>query len=78
MAMKEGGIMATKKPRLTVTVDDELKALIDDYQKRNNFPDRSMALAALVHAGIEATKHETDPAPKVHKRAPKTKKDDAE
>ena len=65
--------MATLKPRLRVTVDDELLELIIDFQKRNGYPDRSMALEALLHAGIEALKHEEDPTPKIHRRTKRLK-----
>lgn len=67
--------MATKKPRLRVTVDDELLDLIIDFQTRNGYPDRSMALEALLHAGIQAIKHEEDPTPKVHRRAKRQKEE---
>lgn len=67
--------MATKKPRLRVTVDDELLDLIIDFQTRNGYPDRSMALEALLHAGIEALKHEEDPTPKVHRRTKRQKEE---
>lgn len=67
--------MATKKPRLTVTVDDELLALIEDFMERNGYPDRSMALEALLHAGIQAIKHEEDRTPKVHRRAKRQKEE---
>lgn len=67
--------MATQKPRLRVTVDDELLDLIIDFQTRNGYPDRSMALAALLHAGIEALKHEEDPTPKVHRRTKRQKEE---
>ena len=67
--------MATQKPRLRVTVDDELLDLIIDFQTRNGYPDRSMALAALLHAGIEALKHEEDPTPKIHRRTKRRKEE---
>lgn len=67
--------MATQKPRLRVTVDDELLDLIIDFQTRNGYPDRSMALEALLHAGIEALKHEEDPTPKVHRRTKRQKEE---
>ena len=67
--------MATRKPRLNVTVDDELLALIEDFMERNGYPDRSMALAALLHAGIEALKHEEDPTPKIHRRTKRLKEE---
>ena len=56
--------MATDKIRLMVTVDDDLFEMIDDFQFRNHYPNRSMALEALVHAGLQVLKDEMDPTPK--------------
>lgn len=56
--------MATEKPRLLVTVDDEMFKMIDDFQHRNHYPNRSMAMEALLHAGLEVLKDELDPTPK--------------
>lgn len=56
--------MATTKPRLLVTVDDEMFEMIDDFQHRNHYPNRSMAMEALLHAGLQVLKDELDPTPK--------------
>lgn len=56
--------MATEKPRLLVTVDEEMFQMIDDFQHRNHYPNRSMAMEALLHAGLQVLKDELDPTPK--------------
>lgn len=61
--------MATKKPRLMVTLDDETYRLVIEFQRMNGYPDRSMALHDLIIAGLDATEDEPDPTPKIHRRA---------
>lgn len=56
--------MATDLPRFTITVDEDLFAFIEDFQHRNHYPNRSMAINALLLAGAEALKDVTDPTPK--------------
>lgn len=56
--------MATNKPRLLVTVDEEMFEMIDDFQHRNHYPNRSMAMEALLHAGLQVLKEQNDPTPK--------------
>lgn len=67
--------MATEKPRLLVTVDDEMFEMIDDFQHRNHYPNRSMAMEALIHAGLEVLKNQSDPTPK-KARGGRRKKDE--
>lgn len=67
--------MATNKPRIKVTLEPELLAMIEDFQIRNGYPDRSMAMHALLNIGLEAMENEIDdPTPKIHRRE-KRKKD---
>lgn len=61
--------MATKKPRVKVTLDDETLAAIDDFMRRNNYPDKSMAMHELIKIALEATKDDVDPTPKIHRRS---------
>ena len=49
MAAKEDDLMATKKPRLRVTVDDELLDLIIDFQTRLRHCPRLTARASNRH-----------------------------
>lgn len=46
--------MSTEKPRFTITVDDELFALIEDFRYENRYPNRNVAINALLLAGAEA------------------------
>lgn len=46
--------MATKKPRYSITVDDELFIKIENYRFSNRFQTRSEATVALIRLGIEA------------------------
>ena len=52
--------MATELPRFTITVSDELFELIEDFQYRNRYPNRNMAINALLLAGAEALKEQND------------------
>lgn len=61
--------MATKKPRVKVTFEPEDLERIEDFMKRFNYPDRSMALRDLAIMGLDATEGETDPEPKIHRRS---------
>lgn len=56
--------MATDLPRFTITVDDELFEFIEDFQHRNHYPNRSMAINAILQAGAEVLKDVNDPTPK--------------
>ena len=46
--------MSTEKPRFTITVDDELFALIEDFRYEHRYPNRNVAINALLLAGAEA------------------------
>ena len=52
--------MATELPRFTITVSDELFELIEDFQYRNRYTNRNMAINALLLAGAEALKEQND------------------
>jgi len=61
--------MATKKPRVMVTLDDETMAMVIEFQNANGYPDRSMAMHELIMLGLAAMeKEEADPTPKIHRR----------
>ena len=67
--------MPTEKPRFTITLDDELFNAIEDFQFDNRYPNRNMAINALIEAGITALKDEHDPTPKKPTRKRKKKAD---
>lgn len=46
--------MATNKPRYTVSVDDELFQLIEDFRFKNRFQTRSEATVELIRLGLAA------------------------
>jgi metal-responsive CopG/Arc/MetJ family transcriptional regulator len=54
--------MATKKPQILLTLDDDLIKGIDDYHSKNHLFSKSEAVRQLLRAGINATK------PKVKKK----------
>lgn len=56
--------MPTDKPRFTITLDDDMFKAIEDFQYNNRFPNRNMAINALLQAGIEVLKDEKDQTPK--------------
>lgn len=45
--------MPTEKPRVSVTLDDELLKKIDDYRFENRIMSRSLALNELIKLGLE-------------------------
>ena len=53
--------MATDKPRILLTVDDELLRRIDDYRYSNRIPTRSEAMRRLLEEALAI--HEKDPTP---------------
>lgn len=77
--------MSTEKPRFTITVDDELFELIEDFRFENRYPNRNVAINALLLAGAEALlkkkptgqggQEERDEEREVHQRE-ETKNDD--
>lgn len=52
--------MATQKPHFSITLDDELFEKIEDFQFRNRYPNRNMAVNAIIEKGIEALKDVED------------------
>ena len=62
--------MATKKPRVHVTLDPETLERVEKYQERNGYPDRSMTIHELVIKALDAAlKEADDPTPKIHRRS---------
>ena len=45
--------MATKKPQVLLTLDDELLERIEDYRYENRIPTRSEALRKLIKIGLK-------------------------
>lgn len=45
--------MATKKPQVLLTLDDELLERIEDYRYENRIPTRSEALRNLIKIGLK-------------------------
>lgn len=66
--------MATEKPRFTITLDDELLELVEDFRYKNRYPNRTMAINALLEAGIEALKEQEDKSFKKPRRKKRSKK----
>lgn len=50
--------MATKKPRYTVSVDDELFQQIENFRFENRFQTRSEATVELIKLGIKQLEKE--------------------
>ena len=48
--------MATEKPRILITVDEELLKDIDDFRYENRIPTRSEAVRRLVKEGLKTSK----------------------
>ena len=46
--------MATDKPRILLTVSEDLLERIDDYRFNNRIANRSEAIRLLVEAGLKA------------------------
>ncbi len=45
--------MTTEKPRILLTVDDELLERIDDYRYGNRIPSRSEAIRRLIEDALK-------------------------
>jgi len=45
--------MATKKPQVLLTLDDELLKRIEDYRYENRIPTRSEAMRRLIKDALE-------------------------
>ena len=52
--------MSTDKPRFSITVDDDLMKLIDDFRFENRYNSRSQAVVELLRLGIAALEKEQD------------------
>jgi len=48
-----GKHMATKKPQVLLTLDDELLERIEDYRYENRIPNRSEAIRRLIKDALE-------------------------
>lgn len=48
--------MATDKPRFSISVDEEMRRFIIDYQHRNKLSTQTKAVIALIEKGIDAIK----------------------
>ena len=45
--------MPTEKPRVIVTLHDDLFKRIEDFRYENRYPNRSEAVLALIEAGLK-------------------------
>ncbi|MPN22544.1 hypothetical protein SDC9_169927 [bioreactor metagenome] len=63
--------MTTKRPRYTVSVDNEIFQKIEDFRFEHRFQTRSEATVALIRMGIEALKEQE----KAQKNKPTQKTD---
>lgn len=54
--MKYITYMATQKPQILLTVDDDLLKRIDDFRFDNRINSRSEAVRQLIEAGLKVTK----------------------
>lgn len=52
--------MPTKKPIISVVLDDELLEKVDDYRFENRISSRSKALQELIKKGIISLEDESD------------------
>lgn len=55
-------LMATDRPRYTVSVNDELFQKIEDFRFEKRFQTRSEATVELIRLGLEALKKEQEKA----------------
>lgn len=51
--------MATDKPRFTITVDEELYKLIDDFKFQNRCKNQTQAVITLIESGLETMQLKT-------------------
>lgn len=52
--------MATKKPRYTVSVDEELFQQIEDYRFKHRFQTRSEATVELIRLGLKSINQDSN------------------
>lgn len=69
-------MMATEKPRYTVSVDNDLFQKIEDFRYGNRFPTRSEATVELIRLGLETLEKEAKSG-KAEENDPKPKKKQA-
>lgn len=55
---KEAIVLATKKPRYMISVDDDMFNEIEDFRFEQRFQTRSEATTELIRLGLEALKRE--------------------
>ena len=58
--------MPTKKPRDTVTVDEELLKRIDNFRFETRYPSRSAATLELIRLGMETIEKQNEAKGKGH------------
>ena len=58
--------MPTKKPRYTVTVDEELLKRIDNFRFENRYPSRPAATLELIRLGMETIEKQNEAKGKGH------------
>lgn len=51
-----GDVMATDKPRYSITVDEEMFKEIEDFRFEHRFPNRNQATVELIRLGLEQIK----------------------
>ena len=68
--------MATDMPHFSITVDDELFDFIIEFQHKNRYPNRNMAINALLLAGAEVLKDQEDTSFKKPTRKKRKKVDE--
>ncbi len=56
--------MPTKKPRYSITLDDDLFDRVENFRFDKRYPTRNQATVELIRLGLEAVeKQENNPAP---------------
>ncbi|MDO5547659.1 MAG: hypothetical protein Q4F79_04150 [Eubacteriales bacterium] len=50
--------MATKKPRYSITLDDEMFKEIEDFRFEYRYPNRNRATIELIRLGLKAIKQQ--------------------
>lgn len=56
--------MPTKRPRYTVSVDDDMFQKIEDFRFENRFSTRSEATVELIKRGLQSLEQEKNRKPK--------------
>lgn len=63
-----GDIIATKKPRYMISVDNDMFNKIENFRFERRFQTRSEATAELIRLGLEAIEKEQEEAKKAQKK----------